>query len=76
MRAAGGLKAGPAAERFPWGAILAFGLGRLRLNVRDFWALTLPEFTAMTGFPVGSLAPARKRLDDLMTLFPDGGKDG
>lgn len=76
MRAAGGLKAGPAAERFPWDAILCFGLGRLRLNSRDFWALTLPEFAAMTGFPGLSFAPARKRLDDLMTMFPDGGKHG
>lgn len=71
------MKAGPSGERFPWEAVLAFGLGRLRLSPDRFWALTLPEFSALAGLAGGFRAGiARRRLDDLMTMFPDGGRNG
>lgn len=48
------------------------GLRLLRLPARDFWALTLIEFFAMTG----GLRPPREAmeragLEALMSAFPD-----
>ena len=57
-------------ERFPWDALMRFGLGELRLAPRDFWAMTLPELRAATGRS-RTPPPPRRALDDLMRLFPD-----
>jgi len=77
LQAAGGVTARPETARFPWEAVLAFGLGRLRLLPASFWALSLPEFAAMAGIsPAGGFAIARRRLEQMMTQFPDGGTNG
>ena len=49
------------------------GLCRLRLNSKDFWALTPREFFAMAGSsgPRGE-AMERAGLEALMRAFPDG----
>jgi len=69
MAAAGGVAV---AEPFPWEAVMHAGLRLLRLPARDFWALTLIEFFAMTG----GLRPPREAmeragLEALMSAFPD-----
>jgi uncharacterized phage protein (TIGR02216 family) len=38
---------------FPWASAIRFGLGRLRLSPRTFWALSLPEFVALIGVRAG-----------------------
>ena len=57
-------------ERFPWGAIMRFGLHDLRLAPRDFWAMTLPELRAAIGPPPAEPTP-REALLELMRRFPD-----
>ncbi|MDQ0509749.1 putative phage protein (TIGR02216 family) [Angulomicrobium amanitiforme] len=52
---------------------MAFGLGRLRLSSRDFWAMTPREIAAAVEAVAG---PARAPLDRaalaaLMARFPD-----
>lgn len=59
---------------FPWAAILAFGLGRLRLPPTQFWALTLTELVALAGPTGGTQAvTGRAQLMALMRRFPDPG---
>lgn len=64
--------ASPAA--FPWDAAIGFGLGRLRLSPRDFWAMTPVELAAawraLAGGNVGQ-APDRAALTALMERYPD-----
>jgi uncharacterized phage protein (TIGR02216 family) len=52
---------------------MAFGLGRLRLSSRDFWALTPRELAAASEAFAGPAAapPDRAALDRLMRRFPD-----
>ena len=51
---------------------MAFGLGRLRLAPRDFWAMTPRELAAaMSAYSTPVVAPGRADLDRLMTQFPD-----
>ena len=53
---------------------MATGLGRLRLPPAQFWAMTLPEFTAALHGLDGRTPPAplaRRDLDDLRARFPD-----
>lgn len=68
MRAAAAPGAG-----FPWDAIMAFGLGRLRLSPDAFWAMTPLEMaSAMSTARPSGAAPARTDLEQLMERFPDG----
>jgi len=63
--------AGPAAG-FPWDAVMAFGLGRLRLSPADFWAMTPRELAAaFAAVAPPPSAPGRGVLDELMERFPD-----
>jgi uncharacterized phage protein (TIGR02216 family) len=62
---------------FPWNTVLHAGLCLLRLNPRDFWAITPVELFAITG----GLRPAptgldRRELEGLLRRFPDGGSPG
>ncbi|MBO6719154.1 MAG: phage tail assembly chaperone [Rhizobiaceae bacterium] len=51
---------------------MAFGLGRLRLAPRDFWAMTPRELAAaMSAYSAPVAAPGRDELDRLMRQFPD-----
>lgn len=61
-------------DRFPWAAVMRFGLGHLRLAPRDFWAMTLPELRAAIG-PTAA-TPDRAALADLMRTFPDEVRHG
>jgi uncharacterized phage protein (TIGR02216 family) len=56
---------------FPWASAIRFGLGRLRLSPRTFWALSLPEFVALIGSEGAPAHATRQRLHALMELFPD-----
>jgi len=61
------------APAFPWEAALHVGLCRMRLQPKDFWAMTPREL----GFALGLLrpsatAPGRASLAALMQAFPDG----
>ncbi|MDZ4789669.1 MAG: rcc01693 family protein [Hyphomicrobiales bacterium] len=61
------------AQPFPWDAVIAAGLGALRLSPRDFWAATPREIAvAMRGLH-GHATPtfARADLDALKARFPD-----
>jgi uncharacterized phage protein (TIGR02216 family) len=61
-------------ERFPWPEVMAFGLGRLRLAPREFWAATLRELSAAAEAMGGGRGPpmARAALDELIRRYPDG----
>jgi uncharacterized phage protein (TIGR02216 family) len=61
-------------EQFPWREVMAFGLGRLRLAPREFWAATLPELAAAAeAMSAPRAAPMeRAALDELVRRFPDG----
>ena len=60
------------AEPFPWADAMRFGLGKLRLSPRDFWAMTPRELAAAMGG--GSREhPSRAWLDAQCAKFPDGG---
>jgi uncharacterized phage protein (TIGR02216 family) len=52
---------------------MRFGLGRLRLSSRDFWALTPIELSAAARAfaPVGAEPLSRGEMARLMTAFPD-----
>jgi uncharacterized phage protein (TIGR02216 family) len=54
---------------------MRFGLGRLRLSSRDFWALTPIELaTAARAFaPAGAEPLSRGEMARLMRAFPDQG---
>jgi uncharacterized phage protein (TIGR02216 family) len=61
------------ADRFPWREVMVFGLGRLRLAPREFWAATLRELSAAAEAMGTRGAPMeRAALDDLIRRFPDG----
>lgn len=53
---------------------MAFGLGRMRLSPRDFWAMTPRELAAAAEGVFGLRAEplARGGLEALMARFPDG----
>ncbi len=61
------------AEGFPWAVAMAFGLGRLGLSSRDFWAMTPRELAAAVEGCLGTRAPPLDRavLEALMARFPD-----
>ncbi|QLF69873.1 phage tail assembly chaperone [Peteryoungia desertarenae] len=72
LKAAGEPEPETSAAPFPWDAVMAIGLGRLRLATRDFWALSPREFAALAGFlEKRGGAMARADLAKLMRRFPD-----
>ena len=73
---AGGTEAsGETDDPFPWGEILAFGFGVLRLAPRDFWQMTPRELSAaidgVTGRRARALPMSRRDLLHLCAQFPD-----
>jgi uncharacterized phage protein (TIGR02216 family) len=58
---------------FPWGSILAFGFGVLRLSSRDLWAMTPRELNAAFEAVYGrrSAAPRLADFAGMMAAFPD-----
>ncbi len=56
---------------FPWAEAMAFGLGRLRLAPRDFWAMTPRELAAAMRAFAGETPLQRDGLEALMARFPD-----
>ncbi|MFN8828649.1 MAG: phage tail assembly chaperone [Labrys sp. (in: a-proteobacteria)] len=60
-------------EPFPWGAVLAFCFGRLRLPPDTVWALTLPELALLAGGGTGRDSPSRRDLMALLEAYPDEG---
>ena len=56
--------------KFPWGQMMAMGLGTLRLSPRDFWAATPREIAAAFPKPHGAALP-RGVLEQLLEQFPD-----
>lgn len=62
-------------DPFPWGPVMRFGLGELRLAPRDFWAMTLPELRAAIG-RTRAVPPPRDALADLMARYPDEVRHG
>jgi uncharacterized phage protein (TIGR02216 family) len=65
----------PAAiEPFPWRAVMAFGLGRLRWPPEAFWAATPLEILAASEAFLpqqGVETPSRSALAALMQAHPD-----
>jgi uncharacterized phage protein (TIGR02216 family) len=60
------------AAPFPWGAVMRFGLARLRLPPEQFWRLTPRELAAMAGFGgTATGAIGRAELGRLMADYPD-----
>ncbi|MBI1620752.1 rcc01693 family protein [Aquamicrobium zhengzhouense] len=60
------------AHQFPWDAIIALGLGLLRLPPRAFWAMTPKELSHALRFIGGnSFPPTRSAMAELMRIFPD-----
>ena len=58
-----------------WRGLMRAGLRDLRLQPREFWALTPAELQVMLGL-TGTSAPfLRAQLDDLLAAFPDQEKD-
>lgn len=60
-------------DRFPWRALMGFGLGRLRLPSGAFWAMTPRELLAAAdglGLRAAAALP-RASLEALMRRFPD-----
>lgn len=62
---------------FPWDAVMAFGLGTLKLSQDAFWRTTPREISAaFKAYSCGaSTPPTRSQLDTLMTRYPDHPKD-
>lgn len=57
----------------PWHALMAAGLGRLRLAPACFWAMTPREFLAALGHgaTTGAAPIRRETLQALMAAYPD-----
>jgi uncharacterized phage protein (TIGR02216 family) len=58
---------------FPWGAVLHFGLGLLRLPTDVFWSLSLRELSALGGACRSVDGMDRTGLATLMRRWPDSG---
>lgn len=58
---------------FPWARLMEIGLGNMRLPSERFWAMTLPEISALARAlnPRSALPPQRGDIDALMQLYPD-----
>ena len=62
-------------SKLDWPGLLRAGLHGLRLQPREFWALTPAELQLMMGLGPGKQAMGRARLDELLTAFPDTPKE-
>jgi uncharacterized phage protein (TIGR02216 family) len=56
-------------EKFPWGRLMQFGIGELRLTPHEFWRCTLRELVSALGSPSQPLQ--RQNLNELMRQWPD-----
>mgnify|MGYP000262360013 FL=1 len=54
-----------------WASLMRAGLHDLRLQPRDFWALTPAELALMLGVGPQTRPLGRGRLDELIAAFPD-----
>ena len=54
-----------------WASLVQAGLHQLRLQPRDFWALTPVELQLMLGLDQSLLPMGRARLDELTNAYPD-----
>lgn len=54
-----------------WPGLMQAGLGALRLQPRDFWALTPAELQMMLGKNTAQMPFGRADLDRLQAAFPD-----
>jgi uncharacterized phage protein (TIGR02216 family) len=61
--------------QFDWGALMAAGIGRLRLSPARFWSLTPHELRLMLGANGGPAPLDRAALEVLAMRFPDN-RDG
>lgn len=64
-------------QPFPWDAVMAFGLGTLKLSPKDFWGLSVRELqAAMTPYQENETKTiSRQWLDSAMGRFPDSSDD-
>lgn len=58
-----------------WAGLMRAGLGGLRLQPSEFWALTPIELQMMLGFSGREAPMGRGQLDALLHAFPDEQKD-
>ena len=58
---------------FPWGSVLAFGFGVLRLSSDAFWAMTPRELQAAFEGVFGRRTAAPRLADfvEMMSAYPD-----
>lgn len=62
---------------FPWKAVMAAGLGPMRLSPKDFWSMTPREFAAALDRSAFSGSPFRRaELHALMRDYPDRKEQG
>ncbi len=54
-----------------WPALMAHGLGILRLPPAQFWSMTPREFTAASGALSATPPMNHAALDSLRALYPD-----
>lgn len=62
-------------SEFDWPGLMRAGLFTLRLQPRDFWALTPGELMLMLGADPGRKPLDRARLMELARSYPDRRKD-
>jgi uncharacterized phage protein (TIGR02216 family) len=66
--------------RFPWGALMRAGMGRLRIAPDQFWRMTPKELAAALDGAAGRAGAAhpmgRAAFEALMARFPDSSVDG
>ncbi len=64
-------------RRVDWPALMAAGIGGLRLHPEAFWALSPVELRAALGAQGGVASPlGRSGLSALMAAHPDEGRNG
>lgn len=57
--------------KIAWPEMIRAGLGRLRLQPEEFWALTPAELMVMLGQGGGEAPMGQSRLADLLRAYPD-----
>jgi uncharacterized phage protein (TIGR02216 family) len=64
-------------RRLTVGALMALGLGQLKLDPGVFWRMTLPELRAAAGGPMQMPAGLRRsELEALIRQYPDDDDGG